>query len=234
MDIYDNLLEAVHNEYDIIRLIKKSKRGEVSLVRHRDSGTRYIFRHFYGSSEVYQLFLTICCSYLPQIMEVGEKDGRTALLEEYVQGDTLRDILECGLLTVAEARQITRQLCSALWVLHSMGVVHRDVKPDNVIVRGKEAVLIDFDASRIYKSAIQEDTQILGTTGFAAPEQYGLSQSDGRADIYALGVLLNIMVTGEHPSRKLAVGRIGRIVQRCTMVSPEKRYKNILHLMEVL
>lgn len=234
MDIYDNLLEAVHNEYDTIRLIKKSERGEVSLVRHRDSGTRYIFRHFYGSSEVYQLLLTIFCPYLPQIMEVGERDGRTVLLEEYVQGDTLRDILECGLLTAAEARQITRQLCSALWVLHSMGVVHRDVKPDNVIVRGKEAVLIDFDASRIYKSAIQEDTQILGTTGFAAPEQYGLSQSDGRADIYALGVLLNIMVTGEHPSRKLAGGRIGRIVQRCTMVSPEKRYKNILHLMEVL
>ena len=234
MDIYDNLLEAVRNEYDTIRLIKKSERGEVSLVRHRDSGTRYIFRHFYGSSEVYQRLLTISCSHLPQIMEVGEKDGRTALLEEYVQGDTLRDILEGGLLTAAEARQITRQLCSALWVLHSMGVVHRDVKPDNVIVRGKEAVLIDFDASRIYKSAIQEDTQILGTTGFAAPEQYGLSQSDGRADIYALGVLLNIMVTGEHPSRKLAGGRIGRIVQRCTMVSPEKRYKNILHLMEVL
>ena len=234
MDIYDNLLEAVHNEYDTIRLIKKSERGEVSLVRHRDSGTRYIFRHFYGSSEVYQLLHTISCPYLPQIMEVGERDGRTVLLEEYVQGDTLRDILECGLLTAAEARQITRQLCSALWVLHSMGVVHRDVKPDNVIVRGKEAVLIDFDASRIYKSAIQEDTQILGTTGFAAPEQYGLSQSDGRADIYALGVLLNIMVTGEHPSRKLAGGRIGRIVQRCTMVSPEKRYKNILHLMEVL
>ena len=66
---------------------------------------------------------------------------------------------------------------------------HRDVKPDNVIIRGKEAVLIDFDASRIYKSTIQEDTQILGTTGFAAPEQYGLSQSDGRADIYALGAV---------------------------------------------
>ena len=81
MDIYDNLLEAVHNEYDTIRLIKKSERGEVSLVRHRDSGTRYIFRHFYGSSEVYQLLLTISCPYLPQIMEVGERDGRTVLLE---------------------------------------------------------------------------------------------------------------------------------------------------------
>ena len=220
MNIYDSLLGAVHSEYDVLILIKKSERGEVSLVRHRDSGTRYIFRHFYGN--------------LPQIMEVGEKDGKTALLEEYVQGDTLSEILEGGLLTTAESKQIARQLCSALWVFHSMGVVHRDVKPDNVIIRGKEAVLIDFDASRIYKSTIQEDTQILGTTGFAAPEQYGLSQSDGRADIYALGVLLNIMLTGEHPSRKLAGGRMGRIVQRCTMVNPAKRYKNILHLMEVL
>ena len=234
MDIYDSLLEAVCTKYDTIMLIKKSERGEVSLVRHRDSGSRYIFRHFYGNSEVYQMLLEVSCPNLPQIMEVGEKDGRTVLLEEYVQGDTLADILKGGLLTPAEAKQITRQLCMALWVLHSKGVVHRDVKPDNVVIRGKEAVLIDFDASRIYKNETQKDTQILGTTGFAAPEQYGLSQSDGRADIYALGVLLNIMLTGEHPSRKLADRRMGRIVQRCTMVNPEKRYKNILHLMEVL
>lgn len=234
MNIYDSLLEAVHEEFDTLRVIKKSERGEVLLVRHRDSGTRYIFRLFYGNSEVYQMLLDISCPNLPRIMEVGEKDGRTALLEEYVQGDTLGELLNGGPLSVAEAKQITRQLCQALWVLHSMGVVHRDVKPDNVIIRGNEAVLIDFDASRVYKNEIQEDTQILGTTGFAAPEQYGLSQSDGRTDIYALGVLLNIMLTGEHPSRKLAGGRMGRIVQKCTMVNPNKRYKNILHLMEIL
>lgn len=180
------------------------------------------------------MLVDISCPNLPQILEVGEKEGKTVLLEEFVQGDTLGEILEGGSLTVAEAKQITRQICSALWVLHSMGVVHRDVKPDNVIIRGKEAVLIDFDASRIYKHETDGDTKILGTTGFAAPEQYGLSQSDGRADIYAMGVLLNIMLTGEHPSRKLARGRMGRIVQRCTMVNPEKRYKNILHLMEIL
>ena len=234
MNIYDSLLEAVHEEFDTLRVIKKSERGEVLIVRHRDSGTRYIFRLFYPNSKVYQMLLGISCPNLPRIMEVGEKDGRTALLEEYVQGDTLGELLNGGPLSVAEAKQITRQLCQALWVLHSMGVVHRDVKPDNVIIRGNEAVLIDFDASRVYKNEIQEDTQILGTTGFAAPEQYGLSQSDGRTDIYALGVLLNIMLTGEHPSRKLAGGRMGRIVQKCTMVNPNKRYKNILHLMEIL
>ena len=128
----------------------------------------------------------------------GKKTGRTV----HCWRSTYREIRLERLLNgrsaclTAEAKRITRQLCSALWVLHSMGVVHRDVKPDNVIIRGQEAVLIDFDASRVYKNAMREDTQILGTTGFAAPEQYGLSQSDGRADIYALGVLLNIMLTG--------------------------------------
>ena len=78
------------------------------------------------------------------------------------------------------------------------------------------------------------DTQILGTTGFAAPEQYGLSQSDVRTDIYALGVLINVMLTGEHPSRNLAKGRMGRIVDRCTHVNPQRRYKNVLRLMEAL
>ena len=93
---------------------------------------------------------------------LGYENLTREMLEEYVQGDTLSEILEGGLLTTAESKQIARQLCSALWVFHSMGMVHRDVKPDNVIIRGKEAVLIDFDASRIYKNANNEDTKILG------------------------------------------------------------------------
>ena len=76
MDIYDSLFDAVRSEYDTITLIKKSERGEVSLVRHRDSGIRYIFKHIYGESEVYRKLLSVSCQNLPQIMEVGEKDGR--------------------------------------------------------------------------------------------------------------------------------------------------------------
>ena len=100
MEIYDSLLEAVRSEYDTVRVMKKSERGQVSLVRHKESGTRYIFRHFYGSSAVYQRLLTVSCPHLPQIMDVGEKDGQTVLLEEYIQGDTLGEILKGGLLTI--------------------------------------------------------------------------------------------------------------------------------------
>ena len=126
------------------------------------------------------------------------------------------------------------QLCRGLSVLHSLGAVHRDIKPENVILRGDEAVLIDFDASRIVKAEHDADTVILGTVGFAAPEQYGLSQSDERADIYSLGVLLNVMLTGKHPSKELASGKMGRIVRRCTMVNPKERYQNVHSLMRAL
>lgn len=234
MDIYDDLLDALNHEYDTLKELKTSERGCVSVVRHRQSGTRYLFRQYEGSGEVYQKLLTVSCPNLPKIYEVGECEGKTAVLEEYIQGDTLAFLLEGDLLTVKEAKRIMMQLCSALWVLHSMGAVHRDIKPENVIVRGDEAVLIDFDASRIFKNESENDTQILGTTGYAAPEQYGISQSDERADIFALGVLLNIMLTGKHPSKELAAGRMGRIVQKCTMTNPKKRYKNVLYLMEAL
>ena len=234
MTLYESFLEAVTTEYDTLRVLKQSPRGTVSVVRHKKSGTRYVFRRYSGSGEVYRRLLPVLCPHLPQIMEAAEQDGQTAVLEEYVQGDTLAELLMGARLTEREARQVTMQLCQALHVLHSMGAVHRDVKPENVILRGSDAVLIDFDAARIYKVASESDTQVLGTTGFAAPEQYGIFQSDERADIFSLGVLLNIMLTGKHPSREMAVGKMGRIVRKCTMTAPEQRYQSARALMEVL
>ena len=234
MTLYESLLEAVTTEYDTLRVLKQSPRGTVSVVRHKKSGTRYVFRRYSGSGEVYRRLLPVLCPHLPQIMEAAEQDGQTAVLEEYVQGDTLAELLMGARLTEREARQVTMQLYQALHVLHSMGAVHRDVKPENVILRGSDAVLIDFDAARIYKVASESDTQVLGTTGFAAPEQYGIFQSDERADIFSLGVLLNIMLTGKHPSREMAAGKMGRIVRKCTMTAPEQRYQSARALMEVL
>lgn len=228
------MLSSIETDYETVKTIKHSERGSVSLLQNKQNGTRFIFRHYRGNGEVYRKLLGISCPNLPQIMETAERDGIVAVLEEYIQGDSLAYLLEGALFSPAEARKITRQLCNALWVLHKLGAVHRDIKPENVIIRGSEAILIDFDASRIFKSDASQDTQILGTTGYAAPEQYGIAQTDERADIYSLGVLLNIMLTGKHPSKELASGRLGRIVQKCTMVNPEKRYKSVLYLMEAL
>ena len=214
--------------------MKESARGSVQLLRHRGSGKQFVLRQFQGSAEVYRKLLQYTCPNLPIVYEVVTDGDRAMELEEYIQGDTLGFLLQGALFSIEETRRIVTQVCRALWVLHSLGAVHRDVKPENIILRGGEAVLIDFDAARLHKPENSNDTQILGTTGFAAPEQYGLSQSDIRSDIYSLGILINVMLTGQHPSHHLVEGRMGRVVDRCTHVNPEKRYQNVLRLMEAL
>ena len=233
--LYDFLEENIRAQFVSVRDLKTGPRGQVTLLRHRKSGTQIILRSFQGSAAVYQKLLTVNCSNLPRVAEVAEKDGHVLVLEEYIQGDPLSLLLEDGrTLPPKQAADIARQVCGALWVLHDRGVVHRDVKPGNVLLRGGTAVLIDFDASRQYDAASRKDTQVLGTVGYAAPEQFGFTQTDARADIYALGVMLNVMLTGQHPSRALAKGRLGRVIQRCTMISPQHRYSSILRLMEDL
>ena len=117
-------------------------------------------------------------------------------------------------------------LCHAMEVLHSRGLVHRDVKPENVMVADSgRVVLIDFNASR-QVSENSQDTVIMGTVGYVSPEQLGLSQTDARTDIYAAGVLLNVMLTGKHPTEGFSKGHAGRIVRKCTALNPADRYQS--------
>lgn len=206
----------------------------MELLRHNRTGRRFVFRRFAGRADVYQNLLGIDCPNLPCVYEVAEKDGQTIALEEYIFGDNLAWLLEEGRFTIKEARDILVDACKGVWALHSLGIVHRDIKPDNIILCGEDVVLIDFNASRISKPKMSVDTQLLGTTGFAAPEQFGITQTDARADIYALGVLFNIMLTGEHPAKELAKGRWGRVVEKCTMTNPDRRYQTVSQLMEAL
>ena len=232
--MYRWLDKQLHEKFQEERLLKRSPRGSVHLLRHEAGGQRFVLRRFTGNAEVYRRLLHCTCRNLPAVYEVASQGEENLVLEEYIQGDNLGDLLQGALFTVEETRSVVDQVCRALWVLHDLAAVHRDVKPENIILRGSEAVLIDFDAARLYKPEEDTDTQVLGTAGFAAPEQYGLSQSDLRADIYAVGILINVMLTGEHPSRHLVEGRMGRIVDRCTHVNPQRRYRNVLRLMEAL
>ena len=229
--MYTWLLGRLDEAFESVRTLKESPRGSVRLIRHRAAGQRFILRRFTGNGEVYRKLLSYSCQNLPVIYEAVSQGEDNLVLEECIEGDTLGFLLEGALFSPKETRKIIIQLCRALWVLHGLAAVHRDIKPENVILKGSEAVLIDFDAARLHKPEAAADTQILGTTGFAAPEQYGLSQSDTRTDIYSLGVLMNVMLTGQHPSQTLAEGRLGRVIGRCTQVNPEKRYRDAVHLM---
>lgn len=232
--MYDWLFQTIERCFVCEKVLKETSRGRVERLRHRESGQRVICRRFLGNAEVYQKLLSVSSENLPKVLAVAEQDGNVIVLEEFISGDTLDTLLRDGLMDETETREIVSGVCRALWVLHSMGAVHRDVKPENIILSGSRTVLIDFDAARLQRADSGPDTQILGTMGYAAPEQFGVAQSDARTDIYAVGVLINVMRTGEHPSRKLTPGRLGRIVTHCTQISPEKRYPDIPRLLEAI
>lgn len=121
---------------------------------------------------------------------------------------------------------IGKQLLSALSVLHEHSIVHRDVKPENVIVDRKGNVkLIDFDIARLFSEDKAGDTTVKGSRDYASPEQFGFMQSDCRTDIYSLGVTLNELATGELPEKRLCRGRLGAVVRRCIEFDPKRRYQ---------
>lgn len=193
-----------------------------------------IYREFIGNGEVYRKLKTLDCPHLPKVKLLEEKDGSVYVLEEYIQGDTLAFLMAGQNLLDCQAADIMVQLCCALDVLHSIGVIHRDIKPENIILRGSEAVLIDFDASRFCKPERNSDTQVMGTTGYAAPEQFGFSQTDARADIYAMGVLLNEMLIWKHPAKQLAEGAYLPVITKCIEVNVDRRYASVKELLSAL
>ena len=193
-------------KYENVKLLKNGERSSVFVVRKKENGKRFLLRITDEKAEVYKKLLGISSENLPEIVEVFEEKEKSIIVEEYVSGDTLFDLLRNGILSEKEAVECAVQICNALSVLHEHGIVHRDVKPENVMINSERTVLIDFDASRKTDPQKSNDTKILGTTGYASPEQYGLSQTDARSDIYSLGVVLNVMLTGEHPSTRLANG----------------------------
>ena len=228
--IYDNIPDQFRME----QMLKSTNWGQVYKVRHQESGKIYLLRIFKGDPAVYEKLLSVKSPFLPEIYELYNKDDQYAVLEEYVHGDSMAEMLEGCLFSEKETRKLAADICQALYVLHGRGIVHRDVKPENILIRGDHAVLIDFNASRVTKADQSRDTEVLGTIGFAAPEQFSISQTDPRADIYAMGILMNTMITGAHPSVKTVKGRIGRIITRCIMTDPGKRYQSVKQLLEAL
>jgi Serine/threonine protein kinase len=142
---------------------------------------------------------------VPQIVDYFPPDdtGVEYVVMDYVHGETVAQRLSRyqGRMSVDDIVSIGLQLCDALSYLHEQTpqIIHRDLKPSNVMIdKNGHVRLIDFGIARFYKEGVQFDTVLLGTPGFAAPEQEGGSQSDPRTDVYGLGALLYFLLSGGH------------------------------------
>src|SRR2546423_1742078 len=148
---------------------------------------------------------------LPRIFEVGQVDAGPYRVLEYIDGSPLSDLLPSGPLDEARALRLATDIVGPLAAAHRAGLVHRDVKPDNVIVGADgTARLIDFGL--VARGGAHHD-QVAGTLLYSAPEQTGMLKRpvDGRSDLYALGVLLFEVVTGQPPYDSRDPGELIRL-----------------------
>ena len=143
------------------------------------------------------------------LYSVEEADGELFLTMELVQGRSLRELLRDGPLPLARSVALAAQVCEGLCTAHAAGVLHRDLKPDNLIVTAEDRVkILDFGLAKLLVPAAGGDPDAatmsspgmtVGTAGYMAPEQALGRKLDARADVFALGVVLYQMVTGRAP-----------------------------------
>lgn len=218
--------KKVLSTYRLVRVLADKNGSKALHLRHKTLEKDLVLHQFPQVVAAYDLLVGIRAENLPEVYDAICLEDGQVVLEEYISGMTVADVIAAGRYRYRGARRVLRAVCAGLSVLHAKGLVHRDIKPENIIVDPSgRVVLIDFNASRQYSPG-KRDTEVLGTVGYASPEQMGISQSDRRTDIYAAGVLLNVMLTGLHPSERIAPGRAGRIIRKCTQVHPGDRYQS--------
>lgn len=162
-------------------------------------------------------------SNLPRIVDSFEESGRHYIVMDYVEGQSLSRVLtNHKKLPAKHALEVGLKLANVLSYLHAQEppIIFRDLKPANIMVKEDGDVkLVDFGIARYFAKDSSQDTQALGTPGYAAPEQYGGGQSDQTSDIYALGANLHQMLTGINPG--LSPFRFEPVRTHCPEISPE-------------
>src|SRR5579885_1195562 len=136
------------------------------------------------------------------VIDAGEDEGRPYIVFEYVEGETLKErIRRAGRLPIAEAVAYAIEIARALGAAHARHIVHRDVKPQNVLIDEEgSAKVTDFGIARtLDEEGLTADGRVVGTTDYVSPEQALGQQVTGQSDLYSLGIVLYEMLSGEVP-----------------------------------
>lgn len=232
MNIQNELTLSFYKEIALL-----NAEHQVVLVQHIQTGQIFVKK----TLDVYNLNVY---SYLkdnpilgiPKIYELIQQEQSLIVIEDYISGQSVETILEKnGAIPEDKVIKYTLQLCDTLSKLHSAvpSIIHRDIKPTNIIITPYgTAILIDLNAAK-HASDKDKDTTLLGTRGYAAPEQYGFGSSGVQTDIYAVGMLMNTMLTGSF-SQQIIEGRLNSVIKKCTELTPSNRYDSITALLKVL
>ena len=230
-------------DYEPMALLKESRERQTLLLQDKRTGEKLVLRRFArpaaDTEKKFTLLSRLAGSGVPKMHRWFLSGGVGYLLREYVEGETLLDLVQKkGPFSPEETARIGLALCRTLETLHSQDppLIHRDIKAENVIrTPAGEYVLIDFDISRFYDEQDIRDTELRVTAFSAPPEQFGYRQTDTRSDIYALGVLLHELSTGESRLEKGNVpAPLEAVVRQCTRFDPKDRYQSVSALERAL
>lgn len=230
MSRYEEFIKTtLREEYTHIECPKDDDSVKIDIYKHTNSENKLVCICSKNRNDhIFRLLKGLTSPHLPVIYDVCSCEEHLLVLESYVEGKTLADIIKATPPDRKQAVKYTMQICEALKLLHSKQIMHRDIKPENVIITPQDnAVLIDLSAARLLTDKEQKDTVNLGTVGYAAPEQYGIHQSTPPTDIYALGVLLNELTVNCHPTINTPPGKLGKIIKKCTATQIYNRYQTV-------
>lgn len=236
-----NILGHAAGEYELLFKIKTNSNSELSLFYDKICGRKILVKS--GRIDLIEnearLMSKLSGRGIPDIYSCFEMEGKAYLFRQYIEGRSLREcIVSDGAFSPKKAISIGVEVCEIISRLHRSEppIIHRDIKSDNIIITDDgEIFVIDMGISREYDPSSSRDTQVMGTPVTAPPEQFGYGQTDERSDVYALGVLLNELVTG---SEKIDLSELPSelvsIIKRCTEFAPEKRFRNADELQAAL
>ena len=229
----DFATEFILNKYQRLQLLHNSPKGKVWRAMDQDSNQKVILRELSRFNPVYEELKKYNFSICPEIYFYTQGESSSTVIEQYIEGSTLADLLAQNYeFSPQQIQQMLSRLCHGLKELHECGIIHRDIKPANLILQNPELpeslYLIDFDAARLLSGHKATDTALLGTRGYAPPEQYGFSQTDARSDIYALGCTFKEILGPQYH------GRLIPILNKCCAIDPQARYQNVDKLLKAL
>jgi serine/threonine protein kinase len=237
------LVGAQLGSFRLVRLLGQGGMGSVYLGEHAAIGSRVavklLHRHLASDPQLVARFYAearavnlIGHENIVSIYDLCADRDRPYLIMEYLEGESLSQALERGVLEVEVAVAVLAQICDALQAAHAQGIVHRDLKPENIFLtrRGRNerfVKVLDFGIAKLFHRATSARTSVglvVGTPEYMAPEQSLAAEVDGRADLYALGVMAFQLVTGRLPFE--AGGLTGQLLAHQIQAPPSPRELN--------
>ncbi len=232
-------------DYELLECLSQNEISETFLIKSKEDGVLRIAKCYkkksYPAADTESDILSsLHHDGLPQFVSCYENGETVFVVREYVRGVSLEEYAGGKGLPPNEVLSVAKQLCDILAYLHGQKppIIHRDIKPGNIIINDGKIMLIDFGISRKYNDKATADTTYIGTREFSPPEQFGFSQTDNRSDIYAFGVLLCYLLTGGTDLKQIhqTVGnkKLRGIIAKCTAFSPDRRYADIASIKSAL